>query len=697
MSAKDLGNPEVLAKIDRLRELNVGSLIQLPQLVVVGDQSSGKSSVLESLTGFSFPRATTLCTRYATQIRSRRDPAKSVRVSIIPRPDADDKLKMRLLGFQREFTELNNEDLANDTMGIASKSDDTSEAFSQDILKIEINGPEEIHLTVIDVPGIFRVATPGITKETDPALVESMVKSYMRNSRTVILAVIPCNIDAATQEILKFASEADPKGNRTMGVLTKPDLVSEAATRETVMDLLQGRRSKLELGYFVVKNRSADDNTSSFHQRAAAEAAFFAGYPWADATGRCGVAALRERLRQLLLDISNKEFPHLKAEVQNLLRSHKSELQMIGSPRADEASQRMHLGKLATRFQTIVRAALSGNYASDRIFHNRPDLKLITKIMKLNETFSDTFWHRGHQHHFSAHWSDEGDTSFGQESAFPPSEVDIFKYDELCDVIEPEVYECPKPSPGTIRKMIQDVYESSRGPELGTYGGTMLWTVFEQQSEKWVPLALSHIGHIISLLHDFISCLLDEICQEKQIKTQIWEELLAEKLIDAYRKAMEQTRFLLELERGTMPSTLNHYFNATLQRKRAERISHELEDKQVSFNGKGAYIPVDAVKKCAADKGNGQHVCDGLLDSLAAYYKVSRKRFVDVLDQQVVSHLLLSGEGSALQIFGPEMVMGLDCNQLQSIAKEDEESRKRRHLLEREVERLEAALVVIRS
>lgn len=65
----------------------------------------------------------------------------------------------------------------------------------------------------------------------------------------------------------------------------------------------------------------------------------------------------------------------------------------------------------------------------------------------------------------------------------------------------------------------------------------------------------------------------------------------------------------------------------------------------------------DDIEKCAANKSNGEHICEDLLDSLAAYYKVSRKRFVDVLGQQVVSHLLLNSEGSALQIFGPEMVM----------------------------------------
>ncbi|PNY26228.1 Interferon-induced GTP-binding protein Mx1 [Tolypocladium capitatum] len=199
-----LGNQAILAKIDKLRELNVGSMIPLPQLVVVGDQSSGKSSVLESLTGFSFPRAAGLCTRYATQITCCRDAITSVVISIIPRPDANEELKKKLLGFHRRIDgELDNIELANVfheanlTMGIRMKTDDIFQfglpgAFSQDILKIEVNGPMQNHLTVIDVPGIFRVTTPGLsglTTETDITLIENMVKSYMSDRRTMSVLI----------------------------------------------------------------------------------------------------------------------------------------------------------------------------------------------------------------------------------------------------------------------------------------------------------------------------------------------------------------------------------------------------------------------------------------------------------------------------------------------------------------------------
>ena len=77
-------DPRLLSKIDRLFSCGVGDYIALPQLVVVGDQSSGKSSVLEGLTNLPFPRDSGLCTRFATQITFRRAPESNISVSIIP-------------------------------------------------------------------------------------------------------------------------------------------------------------------------------------------------------------------------------------------------------------------------------------------------------------------------------------------------------------------------------------------------------------------------------------------------------------------------------------------------------------------------------------------------------------------------------------------------------------------------------------
>lgn len=97
-----LTSPARLSKIDLLREKNIGTYLPLPQLVAVGDQSSGKSSLLESLTGVPFPRGQELCTRYATQISSRREKFTQINVSIIPGPSESSENKQRLEAYNRQ-------------------------------------------------------------------------------------------------------------------------------------------------------------------------------------------------------------------------------------------------------------------------------------------------------------------------------------------------------------------------------------------------------------------------------------------------------------------------------------------------------------------------------------------------------------------------------------------------------------------
>jgi hypothetical protein len=131
------------------------------------------------------------------------------------------------------------------------------------------------------------------------------------------MAVIPSNVDIATQEILKLAKEADPTGSRTLGVLTKPDLATEKATQQAVFELLQGKRNDLQLGYYVVKNRGADDVSSSLEQRNEAERKFFGAAPCnrISAEGRVGIDALGERLNELLMTLTKREFPKVKKDI----------------------------------------------------------------------------------------------------------------------------------------------------------------------------------------------------------------------------------------------------------------------------------------------------------------------------------------------------------------------------------------------
>ncbi|KAI0490353.1 interferon-induced GTP-binding protein Mx2 [Xylaria cf. heliscus] len=699
-----LGNQAILTKIDKLRELNIGTIVPLPQLVVVGDQSSGKSSLLESLTGFAFPRATELCTRYATQITCSREAHDYVDVSIIPRPDADKKLKAKLAKFRRRLSKLDNEQLttifdeANEAMGIRNETDPDADglaAFSQDILKIEIRGPGQAHLTVIDVPGIFRVPKPGLTTETDIVLVQDMVKSYIQDSRTIILAVIPCNTDIATQEILKFAEAADPSGARTMVVLTKADLVKEEATKGVIVDLLLGKRNPLNLGYHAVQNRGADDNKSTASERLALEKALFKCSPWSVVSDRCGIPLLQVRLRELLMHISKREMPHVKAEMEQRLHQCRLDLEAMGPSRSDQNSQRLHLSRIASKFQSITQCAVNGYYTADPIFTEEPDLKLATRVMILNEALANNVWKYGHKRAFGEERNEDGEHEFANCHNGFLSELYDTNYPELADItcLDGDEVELPN---GLIMDRVEEILKSNRGPEVGTFSGTILAIAFREQSQNWEPLALSHSSKAVILVHQYILRLLDLICPEKHLRDQLWEALLLEKLREAYRRVMKHARFLLKMELGGRPTTFNHYFNANLQKKRAGRFNTLVHSISTHKNGVSSVLTSE-LERHVVNRDNTQQVCEDVVDALASYYKVSRKRFVDSICQQVVHHFLIEDEEGPLKILSPELIVGLNEAQLEMIAGEDATSKYKRQVLERVLEALTAALKVLRS
>ncbi|KAL1638192.1 hypothetical protein SLS58_008932 [Diplodia intermedia] len=188
-----LADPAILSKIDKLFACNAGHHIDLPQIVVVGDQSSGKPSVLEGLTRLPFPRDSGLCTHFATQITFRRSATSTTRKWKKSDLDALD---------QSTFADIMRE--AQGVMGI-----DTKKTFASDVLSIEVAGPEQSHLTIIDVPGIFQRVTKDVTTKEDKDFVKAMVFDYMKNPRSVMLTVIPANVDVATQLILEMAEDVD--------------------------------------------------------------------------------------------------------------------------------------------------------------------------------------------------------------------------------------------------------------------------------------------------------------------------------------------------------------------------------------------------------------------------------------------------------------------------------------------------------
>ncbi|ROT42142.1 interferon-induced GTP-binding protein mx2 [Sodiomyces alkalinus F11] len=713
-----LTSPGRLQKIDQLRERNIGAYLPLPQLVAVGDQSSGKSSLLESLTGIPFPRGQELCTRYATQITHRREAYRQIDIRIIAGPHAvqDHKTKLESYLKQLETTAQLGKEFPsilteiNALMGIRTIDNPAGEnTFSEDVLKIEKCGPDEDYLTIIDVPGIFRTTTEGVTTNRDKELVKNMVKRYIKDNRTIILAVLPSNVDVATQEILTLAEEADAAGDRTLGILTKADLLKELSAKSAVVSLLEGKRKPLKLGYHVVTNRGGDDHGEEEDASAALREreTMFLEDPWDRLPDdRVGIASLRERLGDLLGEITDRAFPKLRTETRDRLANAEKKLKDLGTPRQTEREQQQYLVGIASQFQAIVRAALDADYSAHPAF-SRDELRLITAVINTTEQFNVNFQNFARTYHFESKTGiateeeeDEEDTKDDDDGILHldmPGIPDPGDFPDLDRII---VTDWAVQSPKTgIMKWIDTVYHRSRGLDLGTFGHGILSTAFREQSAKWEMMTKQYLSLVILVVHRFVLAALEVVCVDTQVLQDLSSTVLGD-LGAKYETCMNQAILLVHIERQLKPYTLNHYFNVNQQKSHGVRIKQTLQSKaRREYPGdekRPLVVKLGDVEDAITNKSNAEHAKETIHDILEAYYKVAYKRFVDNVFSQAVDYKLLSGPESPLRLFSEQWVLGLDAEKLRAVAGESRRTRERRERLKKEIEELEVAMQILR-
>lgn len=598
-------------------------------------------------------------------------------------------------------------------MGLrADVSTGSGAVFSEDVLKIEVYGPREDYLTIIDVPGIFRTTTQGTTKE-DMTMVRDLVKSYIRESRTIILAVLPSNVDIATQEILQLAEDYDKNGERTIGVLTKPDLVLEPSAQAAVCDLVQGKKRPLTLGYFLVRNRGANCSSAEHSELDR----IFQTQPWSDLPyDRVGIPALKAQLRLLLVEITQREFPKLLRDVSNQIRECKRELDSLGPPRQDEREQRSFLNHIAGAFQDRARAALAADYNADPVF-GQDELRLITHVVNITDVFSVDFQQGAHSRRFknievpepSVTSEVPADCDFKEpvdlmidnlRTILQKARVDDVTPGERIELDDVIVHSHKISMPcDDVTAWINDVYMHSRGLDLGTFNANLVSMAFGEQSRKWGDITKIYMSRIIITLHRFIAAALRSVWPEEQARNQLWSAIL-ESLVERYKAAMAQANLLIEVEQRKKPYTLNRQFNKAVSQARGSRITELLRPKarkDIRQYGEVQYmVNLDDIAKAAEGKRNVEQLQEEVHDILRAYYSLALDRYTDNVFQLAVDYYLLHGPSSPLKVFTQDWVINLEPEQLERIVGETKVAKKYRQRLGKKVDDLSNALKILK-
>lgn len=362
---------DLLDIVDKLRSQGVSHYVDLPQIIVCGSQSSGKSSTLESLSGISFPTSEGLCTRFATELILRRGETTDISVHINPGAGRTEKEKIDLAAFSLKTSDRrdvrNIIESAKVAMGLTG---DGARIFSTDVLRIELTSPDQPNLTIVDLPGLFGASDKN-QSDDDLELVQNLVTSYMKQRRSIILAVVAADNAFANQPVTKFAREIDAAGTRTLGLITKPDKIDRGSDNENYyVELAQNQNVRLSLGWHVLRNKGFDTLDDTIEQRDKRESSFFAESVWnCLEPSQLGVESLRERLREVLWNQIRQGLPGVKTDVQTGIQDCQVQLTRLGTARDSRKAKQKYLLHISSRLTKLMRAAIDGVYA-DRFFES---------------------------------------------------------------------------------------------------------------------------------------------------------------------------------------------------------------------------------------------------------------------------------------------------------------------------------------
>ncbi|XP_054599576.1 dynamin-2 isoform X2 [Nothobranchius furzeri] len=347
--------------------------LDLPQIAVVGGQSAGKSSVLENFVGRDFlPRGSGIVTR---------------------RP-----LILQLVNSKAEYAEFLHckgrkfVDFEEVRMEIEAETDrltGSNKGISPIPINLRVYSPNVLNLTLIDLPGMTKVAVGDQPPDIEHQI-RDMLLQFITKESCLILAVTPANMDLANSDALKIAKEVDPQGLRTIGVITKLDLMDEGTDAR---DILENKLLPLRRGYIGVVNRSQKDIDGKKDIRAAlaAERKFFLSHPaYRHLAERMGTPHLQKSLNQQLTNHIRDTLPGLRSKLQSQLLSLEKEVEEYKNFRPDDPARKTKallqmVQQFGVDFEKCIEGSgdqvdtsnLSGGAKINRIFHERFPFELV--------------------------------------------------------------------------------------------------------------------------------------------------------------------------------------------------------------------------------------------------------------------------------------------------------------------------------
>ncbi|XP_063633203.1 dynamin isoform X1 [Cydia splendana] len=359
---------------DAFTQLGVHMQLDLPQIAVVGGQSAGKSSVLENFVGRDFlPRGSGIVTR---------------RPLILQLIHGNAEYAEFLHCKGKKFVDFN--EVRGEIEAETDRITGSNKGISPVPINLRVYSPNVLNLTLIDLPGLTKVPIGDQPIDIE-AQIKGMIFQFIRRESCLILAVTPANTDLANSDALKLAKEVDPQGLRTIGVITKLDLMDEGTDAR---DVLENKLLPLRRGYIGVVNRSQKDidGRKDIAAALAAERKFFLSHPsYRHLADRLGTPYLQRVLNQQLTNHIRDTLPGLRDKLQKQLLTLEKDVDQYKHFRPDDPSIKTKamlqmIQQLQTDFERTIEGSgsaqintneLSGGAKINRLFHERFPFEIV--------------------------------------------------------------------------------------------------------------------------------------------------------------------------------------------------------------------------------------------------------------------------------------------------------------------------------
>ncbi|KAF2815992.1 uncharacterized protein BDZ99DRAFT_565876 [Mytilinidion resinicola] len=618
---------ELFEALERLKSLQAASDIKTPQLIVVGDQSSGKSSILEALARFHFPVHEELCTRFPTKLILKRSDRKLLKVHFDLKLDSrTDEENAKLQSFVQhvEASSRSYWDDLGDLMVKAADALGSTKTFTEDVLVIEKHGPELPILSLVDLPGLFR-ANSAQQSRVDRDTVERIFKEHIKEPANLVLVVVTASITAVNQtvveEVQKLARKDYKLLNRLIAVVTHPDLDEDrlAETKRVLTEEppLLGNMELLHKCHVVRNQTKAERITGeSLDNRDRKEALFFNGDNWRHVSNeQKGIHSLRATLKDLFWTRTKDELrktiiPKIKGKIVDIDACVKA----ADASRSNDHQRRDYLCDVAEEFERLIREGVKGEYDDKgcrelhligerekcrqcRGFFPDPRLglntddgqqyKLCSNVRALNKVFAATMRRFGRTNIIDRQeGSEPGATNVetnSQHDLKSPGRARKDKINEyfLSAEVLSQYYtsEEPKSIPW---KDYEDIVNQAMARNKGREpDGEPNWIVyrdlFRYQSAGWAKIAEKHVRAVCEETEKYLALALTRACQDESVRQAIQDKIIRPNFKILQREANRTLTHLLECHRTGNPGFLDSFGDIFTVQEQAKDLDQTLD------------------------------------------------------------------------------------------------------------------------